>query len=216
MDKKRIHSMLETMTQWVESEINSKGKEQVCTEELGKAIDMIKDLAEAEKAVWEKCYYEKVTEAMEEEKEELEQWKKSDRMGYDRWRYSSGRFAPKGNGHETSMSTATGRSGYIPIDDGPWPDDTWSTTSKRLIGPHVRYGYDGGRPNRMDNQSNDSGIRRDGATSRSGYTPEENPDEYLNETIGTMKEMFMEAQPDLQDRMIDQFRKMCRDFGLQV
>lgn len=215
MDKKRIHSMLETMTQWVESEINSKGKEQVCTEELGEAIDMIKDLAEAEKAVWEKCYYEKITEAMEEEKEEIEQWKKSDRMGYDRWRYSSGRFAPTGRGHETSMATATGRSGFMPMDDH-WMDEPWLANSKPIRGTDIRYGYDGDGSNRMDGRTGNGGMRREGAQSRSGYTPKENPDEYVKETVDTMKEMFVEADPNLQARMIDQFRKMCREFGLQV
>lgn len=57
-------------------------------EVLGEVVDMIKDLAEAEEACMEACYYETVTEAMTED----------ERMGYDRWRYASGRFAPKGRG----------------------------------------------------------------------------------------------------------------------
>lgn len=34
--------------------------------EVGELIDMVKDLAEAEKCCWEASYYRKVTEAMEE------------------------------------------------------------------------------------------------------------------------------------------------------
>lgn len=88
MDKMRIHEMLERMTEWCLNEI-SKGVECVDTAEMGAAIDMVKDLADAEKNVWEKCYYEEIVEAM----------KDAGRAGYDNWRYSSGRFAPTGHGH---------------------------------------------------------------------------------------------------------------------
>lgn len=73
---------------------------------VGQAIDMIKDLADAEKNIYKACYYKTVVEAMEEEKERKELMREmgmSDdnqgRMGYDNWRYpSSGRFAPEGSG----------------------------------------------------------------------------------------------------------------------
>lgn len=73
------------------------GLENADTEELGQVIDMIKDLAEAEESCMEAAYYELVSEAMD--------GGESERMGYDKWRYSSGRFAPKGRGHI---------SGYLP------------------------------------------------------------------------------------------------------
>lgn len=53
----------------------AKGKERVNTEELGEVIDMIKDLAEAEKCCMEAAYYENVVEAM------------GDRYGYTRDMY---------------------------------------------------------------------------------------------------------------------------------
>lgn len=67
----------------------AKGIENVPTEEMGEVVDMIKDLASAEKDCMEAAYYETVTDAMTDGDE---------RMGYDRWRYASGRFAPKGRG----------------------------------------------------------------------------------------------------------------------
>lgn len=212
MDKKRIHSMLEKMTEWCLSEME-KGKDQVCTEEMGEAIDMVKDLAEAEKAAWEKCYYESIVEAMEEE----EEWAKKEghRMGYDRWRYSSGRFAPKGRGHETSMAEATGRAGFMPMDDGPWPEEYWRG-GRSPWGSDIRYGYDDGRSMRSDNQSNAANRTTSSPTSRSGYTPQEHPEEYVTETLGTMKDIFAGADPHLQEKMITQFRNMCREFGLAV
>lgn len=83
----------------------AKGIEQVNTEEMGEVVDMIKDLASAEKDCMEAAYYETVTEAMTDGDE---------RMGYDRWRYASGRFAPKGRGT---------RSGYMPpvVDGNEYP-----------------------------------------------------------------------------------------------
>lgn len=54
----------------------SRGVENVNTHEMGQVIDMIKDLAEAEKACWEACYYKSVVDAMDEES-----W--GGRYGYD-------------------------------------------------------------------------------------------------------------------------------------
>lgn len=64
--------------------------------ELGEAIDMLKDLAEAK-------YYCSIVAAMEEE---------SESMGYNNRRYASGRYAPKGRGTMGYDSTMT----------GPWGD----------------------------------------------------------------------------------------------
>lgn len=85
----------------------------VNTEEAGKVIDMIKDLASAKKNAWKACYYKTVTAAMEEydgiERHYADGVPYDDRMAdaddwdpkrhYDHWRYSSGRYAPKGHGH---------------------------------------------------------------------------------------------------------------------
>lgn len=212
MDKKRIHEMLEIMTEWCLGEMH-KGKEHVCTDELGKAIDMVKDLAEAEKAAWEKCYYAELVEEMEEEEEWLK--KEGHRMGYDRWRYSSGRYAPKGHGHETSVASATGRAGFMPIDDGPWPEDYWRH-GRNPWGSDIRYGYGDGRPDGRDYKSDGTIHPHAMPVSRSGYTPHEQPEEYVTETLGTMKEIFSASDPQLQAKMIEQFRKMCREFGLSV
>lgn len=88
---------------------------------MGEVIDMIKDIAEAEEKCWKSCYYKSIVEAMEEaeEWEKMEYMDEEGRMGYDNWRYSSGRFAPKGRGHKTGKRG--GRMGYIP-DPNEWDD----------------------------------------------------------------------------------------------
>lgn len=58
MDIKRMHDMIETLTECAKHEFD-KGIENIDTKEMGEVIDMIKDLAEAE-------YYRKITVAMDE------------------------------------------------------------------------------------------------------------------------------------------------------
>lgn len=100
------------------------GLESVNAEELGEVVDMIKDLAEAEKACMEAWYYGEIAEAMDDGEE---------KMGYDRWRYASGRFAPKGRGTY----------GYMPPE--PVMNEGVYTTARHYTEekPHMaRMGYD--------------------------------------------------------------------------
>ena len=95
MDIKRMHEMIEKLSEAAECELN-KGIENVDTCEMDKVVDMMKDLSEA-------MYYRTLTKAMQESDTE-EIMEMFDRYGdggkryYDMWRYKSGRFAPKGRG----------------------------------------------------------------------------------------------------------------------
>lgn len=234
MDKKRIHEMLEKMTEWALSEMQSKGKEGVDTKEMGEVIDMVKDLADAEKSVWEKCYYESIVEAMEKAEEEEEAM---GRMGYDRWRFSSGRFAPKGRGHETSMAMATGRAGFAP-DPKPYYDEPrmWQWDEPWMGAA----GYDGNAPRSNDGRTSGSSYEQSSATGRMGYTDDrdtrsqyqdarrhyqetgskehkmkmdEKADEYLHESIDTMREIFAQAEPAMQQKMKTDIANLFREMG---
>ena len=116
MHIKRIHEMEEKLTEIALCEIN-KGIECVNTAEMGAVIDMIKDLACAEKEAREAKEMEKEEE---DEKKENEYFLKmlkeeygdeeGEKRFYDNYRYkSSGRFAPKGKG---SYMPKGGRRGY--------------------------------------------------------------------------------------------------------
>lgn len=59
MHIKHIHCMIEKISECAKCEIESKGIENVDTEEMGKVIDILKDLCEAE-------YYAKISKAMDE------------------------------------------------------------------------------------------------------------------------------------------------------
>lgn len=93
MDLRDICEMKEKLVSWMKEELE-KGKDCVETAESGQVIDMIKDLSEVEKNCWKAEYYKAVTVAMEEYGDDDD-----DVMGYDNWRYASGRFAPTGRGH---------------------------------------------------------------------------------------------------------------------
>lgn len=97
MDKlKDLNEIKHKLIDWIKVE-SAKGFESPEEVEImGEVVDMIKDLASAEKDCMEACYYETVTEAMSEGEE---------RKGYDNWRYASGRFAPKGRGTRTGYTT---------------------------------------------------------------------------------------------------------------
>lgn len=171
----------------------------------GEVIDMIKDLYEAEKDCWKACYYKEMVEAMKEEKEE------SRRYGYDHYRYSSGRFAPKGHGHY---------SGYRPMDPrdpnmipewdmSPWP-----------------YGYRNpmGRDNNQTGNPDQRGSNRYGfpmdewATpyerymeSRRHYHESKSPEdrkemeqhakEHVEETMNSIRDIWEESSPELRKEM---------------
>ena len=101
MHIERMHKMIECLTEKALCELE-KGTENVDTCEMGQVVDMIKDLNEAEY----KAVIVKAMKKADEEKEEydkmlrmLEQYEDyPERRFYDHYRYSDGRFAPKGHG----------------------------------------------------------------------------------------------------------------------
>lgn len=137
---KDISEMKHTLVEAAKAQM-AQGVECVDTEEMGEVIDMIKDLAHAEKSCMEAAYYELVCEAMD--------GGESERLGYDRWRYASGRFAPKGRGSVR---------GYLP----PYRESDAITAEPM--------GYD-----RSNGRTRSNGSMYDSANMRAnryGYTPE--------------------------------------------
>ena len=60
-----IYKMKNELLQQAKKELEERGPERIDVNRMGEMIDMVKDLAEAEKSCWEASYYRKVTEAME-------------------------------------------------------------------------------------------------------------------------------------------------------
>lgn len=130
MDKlKDLNEMKHTLIEAAKAQL-AKGVENIDTEEMGEVVDMIKDLADAEKSCMEASYYENVTEAMDEYSD--------GRMGYDRWRYSSGRFAPKGRGTRSGYTPDMGQAWRMPMNDGY---NRMGNTPYHNNDPYGRMGY---------------------------------------------------------------------------
>lgn len=113
MDKySDIHDVKKSLVDAVKAKM-AEGVQNIDAAEMGAVVDMIKDLAQAEKDCMEACYYASVVEAMDEEDGE------DGPYGYNRRRYADGRFAPRGRG-----SVRRGRSGYTPNDEmgRPWEE----------------------------------------------------------------------------------------------
>lgn len=183
----------------------AKGCLNVNTHEMGAVIDMIKDLAEAEEKCWKACYYKKIVEAMEEEAEENE------RMGYDNWRYSSGRYAPKGRGH---------RSGYRPgeyIDpsmmaegfgENPWKRSSKGTdmTQHDYMDANDRMGYS---PSPRGEHYERYRNARMGYHETKDSAHKEHMDatarEYVVDMAEAVKEMWRDADPNMRKEIKNKF-----------
>lgn len=73
--------------------------DKIDTKEFGEMTDVIKDLAETEKLLWEAYYFKQVSEAMEKAEHEGDEEGMEGRYGYNHMHYpSSGRFASRGHG----------------------------------------------------------------------------------------------------------------------
>lgn len=159
---KDLNEIKHKLIEAVEAELSG-GIENVNTEELGEVIDMIKDIAEAEESCMEACYYEVVTEAMSDYEGS---------QGYDRWRYSSGRFAPKGRGTY----------GYLP-----------PVTEEMIAEPYdsTRTRYDG-MTRKMPTY---------GYTHKMGMHDGKSSKEEVEEAVETMGQIWADADTDLRKKM---------------
>lgn len=133
-------------------------------------LDELKDWACVMKDLTEYDINKRGIEAMDEAEQEEKMY---GRMGYDRWRYANGRFAPKGRGR---------RSGYTPylhmMEDedeyGMYDDIPYPMTGYRM-------GYTGGnRGGNMGNSSSSGSYYGNygGGNSHSGYDGMRQPSRY--------------------------------------
>ena len=140
-----------------------KGIENIDTKELGEAIDMIKDLYEAKKEMYEACYYKGVLEAMEEHDFEGEEDIMDDgRRGYrGRSRDSMGRF--------TSRGGRSGRRGYEePMDYDMMPE--WYRDMDRDMGKMYYSGGNMGGGSSSGMSGGSSGGSSGGGGGSRGYS----------------------------------------------
>lgn len=200
------------------SELHTKGVDDLDTKDCGEVADMIKDLAEAEKACMEACYYETIVKTMEKADEEDED---DGRMGYNSRRYSNGRYAPKGRG---------AKMGYIPDmmmpNQYPYiygylndPDFEEGMEEHHRLGYQPsgagnrsrsgsRMGYDDWDPDddpRQSKEYNEYKRAKRHYTETKSMTDKQQMDEHamkhMNQAIDSFREMWKDADPAMRKRM---------------
>lgn len=142
-ETKYLTKMCEKIGDAINHELD-KGIEKVNTEELGEAVDMLKDLYEAKEKMVKSCYYKQVMEAMEEHDfEDEEEIMDEGRRGYrGQPRSQSGRFMSRGDGRRSNRGRSS-RRGYddmMMYDDMDWEEMERMRDMDRPIG---RMGYSG-------------------------------------------------------------------------
>ena len=197
-----------------DSEIHRKGVDDLDTKDCGEVVDMIKDLAEAEKACMEACYYETIIKAMEKADEEGED---DGRMGYNSRHYASGRFAPKGRGTRMGYMPETMRYPYFNDDNMIYEGDMRSrrfgyqpSGAGNRSQSGSRMGYDD-----MDWEPDDDPMQsreyNDYKRAKRHYTESKNVmdkqamDEHamkhMNQAMESFREIWKDADPAMRKRM---------------
>lgn len=196
------------------AEIHSKGTNDLDTKECSEVVDMIKDLAEAEKCCMEAYYYESIVSAMEEASED-----DAESMGYNNRRYASGRYAPKGRGRVMGFDARPYPHVYDPdlepmMYGGSWP----------------RFGYDDIRrlddfkmdSKRMDPDDMENGrAYGDYKRAKRHYTETKSPTDkqemnekgmdHLHKAIWTLKEIWTDADPAMRKQMAESVNALAKD-----
>lgn len=219
MKLEEIRQLKNTLLDAVKSEV-AKGVQCVDTKEAGEVVDMIKDLAEAEKCCMEACYYTKVVEAMSEGGEE-------DIYGYNSRRYANGRYAPKGRGRVMGFNPTMMQMPYIEdyLDEMREPD--------------YRMGYSGGNRSQSGSRGGNYGGGSSGGRmgypyderygmpyrqwqdSRRFYTETHSADakrdmdtyasEHVGDTIASIREIWKDADPTMRRKLKDDFTKLVKE-----
>lgn len=196
MHIKRIHEMMENLTAYAECEVKKAIEcEDYDVNVIGGIIDMVKDLADAEKNA-------RIAKAMQEEEDEEEAAEKyilkefMDKLGeddgrrfYDRWRYKSGRFAPKGRG------TRRGYTPYLHMMDDMYDEEPFmpELANYRMGYPMGRDGMrsDGMKDGRYNRYDDNRTGRNEGSKYGKSYDRYDNARRHYHDTkdMESMKEM---------------------------
>lgn len=170
---------------------------------LGEVVDMIKDLADAEKNCMEACYYDTVVEAMHGAEEEPMGYSGSTfnrvtspssggSYGYNNRRYANGRYAPKGRGR---------RMGYMPgtqtmvDDDGYMVDAMHDTRHGRAYNEYQdakRHYHETKSPEAREQMKHKS-------------------EEHMHDTMDSLREMWHDADEDTKRKLKDGMKNLMQE-----
>lgn len=153
----------------------SKGAANVDTKEAGEVIDMIKDICEMDYWEIKKCKYMMEIGLLHMDYDDMED---DGIRGYDNYRYSNGRFAPKGRGTRTG-SRGRGRRSRRGYEEYPYMhmmDDEmedYYDNMRMYGGNNSSRGGNSGNNSGRDMDSNSGRMYTNQRPSRYGYSHEE-------------------------------------------
>lgn len=177
------------------------GIEKINTEELGEVVDMIKDLAHAEKKCWEAKYYESIVKAMDEYEDDPEMLMAASRMGYNPNRSVTGRYDTRGGDHTVPGWRSRGGYPYYPM------DDKLEQTQPYMMDEDMRHG----KP------YNDYKAWKRNYTASKSLSDKSEMDrhamEHVQDTVTTMKEIWGEADPELKRKMKADVTKLLNEMN---
>ena len=204
-----MHKVAMEMGKWAMEKAKTCGFDNLTPQDW----DDLKDCMEAVKhAICADKDY-RIVEAMDEYEQEE---KYLGRMGYDHYRYSNGRFAPKGRG------SRMGYKPYLYMEDDDWMDEYLNNPNAYRMGYHPdrsdmrmdgmnrqqsRYGetYDRYSENRRhyhDSKDADSKQKMDSSMK-----------EYTQDVIRTMSEMWSDADATLRQQMKTDLTKLLQQMN---
>lgn len=206
-----ISCMKTDLIKGLDYEMMCKGLDHMDVEKTGQVVDMIKDLAQAEKDCMKACYYKTVVGAMDdygfENEGEIEEY---GRMGYDTRRYASGRYAPKGAGH---YSPVHGRSGFTMPPATHIPPYMMNNSA-----PHeYRMGYPAPKGAYGHNMDSYRDAKRYYTETKDPHKREEmdqHAKDHVNEAVYTFKEIWEDANPELKKTMKGQLSKLLAEMQI--
>ena len=158
---------------------------------LGEYIDMIKDLAEAEKECQEACYYESVVEVMENSDMGY------DRMGYTPRRTKTGRYKSQPDRSRMDRmddGDMDGRRGYDPY-GGPYTRMMLDNDRDEWDDEDEQYGKSYNRFRKAKRHYTKTHSEADKQKMKDASN------QHMVETVATLREMWDDADPDLRKRM---------------
>ena len=223
-----MHKIAMEMGKWAMEKAKAHGFDNLNSQDW----DDLKDCLELVKSAIcaDKDY--RIVEAMDEAEQED---KYMGRMGYDRWRYADGRFAPKGRGKRMGYKPylhMMDDEDYATYDDMPYPMTGYrmgytgnrgggSGNMSGMVGGsdsgNGRYGYDGmnmRQPSRYGESYDRYSDRRrhyhETKDAESKKQMDESMKEYMTDVMENMRDMWKDADPALRQTMKADLTKMVQ------
>lgn len=236
-----ICGVAEDIVGFFKGKIKENGCCGVDTSEAGEMTDMIKDLAEAKKSIFEALYFETAAKAMHEDPTRFmpefarEEMMEHENMGYRRGRrgYSGGRGGGSSSGGSSGSSSSSsggsggGGYGYSEGGNGRMGYDHYRYSSGRFAPTgHGHYaGYF--EPNweqehqQMEHDLRHGAAYRDYSDTRRYYTEtkdsgakmemNEHAKRHVLETCETVREIYRESDPELKRKIKEELTKLVNE-----